>query len=277
MPSKETTISLNCATNQAFEIALKAISQVSDIADYASNSTELAIQARTAPSMKTYGDDIFIKISGSDKQSSIYIVSETDNQVVDWGRNAENLEHIVAQIRKEEKRILPREDQLGVEKTLPQENKEAETAKSTSIEEQAQISVEQPTPISDGPTRSLPWKSIIIGICGIIMALVFFGVIDFNSKPDSNDPAYYYGTWATNGNKIEVTFLKNDVAKCKVVLSNEPIEYETQWAVSPDNGVFWGTYYGNGEYNFMTPEGHLYHYQKRGDRYTDSEISLHKK
>ena len=173
MPSKQTTISLNCSTNQAFEIALKAISRISDIADYASDSTELAIEARTVPNMKTYGDDIFIEISGSEKKSSIYIMSQTNSQFVDWGRNAENIEHIVAQIHEEAKQ------------TLSQEEKETENVESTSTEKQAKISVEQLTPISNGPSRNLPWKNFAISIIGIILVLSFFGVIDV-SKIFSN-------------------------------------------------------------------------------------------
>lgn len=121
------------------------------------------------------------------------------------------------------------------------------------------------------------WAPLIGAICILFGILDFAGTFDStSSKSDSNDPAYYYGTWVSDKGKIEVTFCKNDVAKCKVVLGREPIEYETQWTISPDNGVFWGTYYGHGEYNFMTPQGNLYHYQKRGDRYTDDEVILHK-
>ena len=95
--------------------------------------------------------------------------------------------------------------------------------------------------------------------------------------PSSNDPAYYYGTWSSPNGKIEVTFTGDMTAKCKAVLGSEPIEWNTEWAVSPNNGVFWGTYYGHGEYNFMTPQGNLYHYQKRGDQYTNEEVTLRKK
>lgn len=129
-------------------------------------------------------------------------------------------------------------------------------------------------------SRNLKW--IWAPLIGAIFIL--FGILDFagvfsssSSKSDPNDPAYYYGTWVSNKGIIEVTFYENDVAKCKVVLGSEPIEYNTQWAVSPDNGVFWGTYYGHGEANFMTPEGHLYHYIRSGDQYKDDEVILHKK
>lgn len=95
--------------------------------------------------------------------------------------------------------------------------------------------------------------------------------------PSSNDPAYYYGTWSSPQGRIEVTFREDMTAKCKAVLGSEPIEWNTEWAISPDNGVFWGTYYGRGEYSFMTPDGHMYHYIKRGDQYKDDEVILHKK
>jgi len=110
----------------------------------------------------------------------------------------------------------------------------------------------------------------------VFMFSIVLMLLMVSCAPSSNDPAYYYGTWVSDKGKIEVTFCENDVAKCKLILGSEPIEYETQWAISPDNGVFLGTYYGRGEYSFMTPDGHMYHYIKRGDQYKDDEVILHK-
>lgn len=192
MPSKETTISLNCATNQAFEIALKAISQVSDIADYASNSTELAIQARTAPSMKTYGDDIFIKISGSDKQSSIYIVSETDNQVVDWGRNAQNIENILAQINN------------IVSKTLEEKQEEAEAKHEIKQESETsrEVTVVQQAPVTNGHVKNHAWIWGVIGVISLVLILYFNGVFSSNSSSYSNTSSSYTITSFTSARDV---------------------------------------------------------------------------
>ncbi len=125
-----------------------------------------------------------------------------------------------------------------------------------------------------------PWVwYVIFGICMVTFGLITHPGIfsSSSSKSNSNDPAYYYGTWSSPNGTIEVTFRNDMTAKCKVILGGEPIEWTTKWAVSPDNGVFWGTYYGRGEYSFMTPDGHQYGYNENYDRYTDEEVYLHKK
>lgn len=122
------------------------------------------------------------------------------------------------------------------------------------------------------------WIWAVFG-CGVLLFLIllYTGAFSSLAKPRSDSPSYYYGTWVSSNNIIEVTFVGDMTAKCKVLLGREPVEYNTTWAVSEGNGVFWGTYYGRGEYNFMTPQGHLYHYNKYDDSYKDEEVSLHKK
>lgn len=97
-----------------------------------------------------------------------------------------------------------------------------------------------------------------------------------SGKKDPNSPEYYYGTWVTNNSKIEVTFRANNVAKCIVRLGGEPIEFETEWAVSENTGAIWKDR-SRGSYTIMTPDGHLYGYDNYSGRYTDMEVYMHRK
>lgn len=273
MPSKETTISLNCSPKQGLKIVIKALSQVKDIAEYQYDESALRIIACTSANMKTFGDDIYIEISGSKTKCNVFIQSSTNGQVVDWGRNAQNVENIIAQIQNVVNDRLENK----------QEDVESKTTKKQKSETPTNVSVDQHAPITNGRTNNHQWIwAVLGGLFALFMILNFNGGITKKitsslAKADSNNPSYYYGTWSSTNGKIEVTFIGNMTAKCKFILGREPIEYSTEWAVSKDNGVFWGTYYGRGEYNFMTPDGHLYHYNKNGDRYTDEEVYLRKK
>lgn len=192
MPSKETTISLNCSPKQGLDIVLKALSQVKDIEESKYDESALRIIARTAANMKTYGDDIYIEISGSETKCNIYILSSTDNQVVDWGRNAQNIENILAQMND------------IVSKTLEEKQEEAEAKPEIKQESETsrEVTVVQQAPVTNGHVKNHAWIWGVIGVISLVLILYFNGVFSSNSSSYSNTSSSYTITSFTSARDV---------------------------------------------------------------------------
>ena len=145
----ETTITLDYAPQEAFKIVAEAVSQVEDIKNTDLYESVLTIHAHTEANTKTYGDDIVIKISEKEGKSSVRISSTTEGQITDWGRNKQNIEHILSQIG-----MLTNQDAVH------------DTIQNASVSESPQAS-----------GGNWVWKAI--GAAGIILLLLYWdGVFD---------------------------------------------------------------------------------------------------
>ena len=83
------------------------------------------------------------------------------------------------------------------------------------------------------------------------------------------------GTWATSGDQIVVTF-DSSTMQAEVELFSGGVKYTTEWEIIDENSIVWSDY-ASSQYSVMTKDGHLYTYNSKTGRKTDTEVYLHKR
>lgn len=75
--------------------AIAAMSSLGWDVDYAQGKPPSLIEARTPLSLWTGGDRVqaIIGPDGEDGKTTVHVISRTDGQVYDWGKNEENIRH----------------------------------------------------------------------------------------------------------------------------------------------------------------------------------------
>ena len=61
----------------------------------------LSIQARTVPSLMSWGEDVTIQVKGKDSGSVVIVDSNPSAQLIDWGKSRQNVEKLLSDLKKE--------------------------------------------------------------------------------------------------------------------------------------------------------------------------------
>lgn len=127
--------------------------------------------------------------------------------------------------------------------------------------------------------RRKMWTTIgaILGsVIAAAVIILYCFLSDYTSSSSASTASFKWdGTWSTAGENIVVT-LNSSTMKAEVQLFNGDVKYTTEWEIIDNNSIVWSDY-ASSQYTMMTKDGHLYSYNSRTGRITDSEVYMYKR